>query len=97
MLIFGCMITFRKVNREAFRHKHQPMEFAMIAAVKSFFQPQTEVQHLRRVVGVLIALLAISWVSVLVYGFKTLEPQRMSISDSDKLGMIILSERASRK
>ena len=68
----------------------------MLTVVKSFFKPVSEVEHLRRVVGALIVLLAVTWVSILVFEFKSLQPKTTNLSDSDRLGMIILSDRASR-
>ena len=70
----------------------------MIAAVKSFFRPTNEVEHLRRVVGILCALLAVCVIAILVHSLQMYRGHASTgLSDSDRLGMIILTDRASRK
>lgn len=72
---------------------------AIANTVKSFFRPANEVQHLRRIVGVLSALLAVCVVAILVHELEVSRrpPTYVQLSDSDRLGMIILSDHASRK
>ena len=74
------------------------MECVMIAKIKSFFRPSTQVEQLRNTVIVLSAAFAILFVGILVYVLHVQKPITYAeMSDSDRLTMLILSDLASHK